>query len=54
MILKSNTTKNAQNESTHQQGLALPNRTIETSAHFAHDAQMFDLFGPFISEVQVR
>lgn len=25
--------ENAQNESTHQQGLALPNHTVETSAH---------------------
>lgn len=27
--------KNAQNESTHLQGLALPNTIIETSAHYS-------------------
>ena len=34
MLLNSISTKSAQNESTHQRGLAQPNRTIETSAHY--------------------
>ena len=34
MLLNSISTKSAQNESTHQRGLALPIQTIETSAHY--------------------
>lgn len=46
--------KSAQNESTHQRGLALPIQTIETSAHYGATLTCLDYFGSFISEVQVR